>query len=74
MSGLKEKAKTLEQWLYGNQCTSLSEVMVRLEDAKEIAKEIAKKIVLWIHEMDETVYLPCKVYYMTLVVSGIQAG
>jgi len=31
-----------------------------LEDAKkEIAKEIANKIVLWIHEMDETVWLPC---------------
>jgi len=32
---------------------------VGLEDIKEMTKEIAKKIVLWIHEMDETVWLPC---------------
>jgi len=36
---LKEKAKTLEQWLYGNQCTSLNKIMVRLEDAQQLEKE-----------------------------------
>jgi hypothetical protein len=44
MSGLNKKAKTLEQWLYGNQCTSLNEVMVRLEDAQKDKQELLETL------------------------------
>jgi hypothetical protein len=41
---LNKKAKTLEQWLYGSQCTSLNEVMVRLEDAEQTLEELKQKL------------------------------
>lgn len=43
---------------YEGMLNILNEKWVPLEVTKEYAKEIAKKIVLWIHEMDETVWLP----------------
>jgi hypothetical protein len=41
---LNKKAKTLEQWLYGSQCTSLNEVMVRLEDAQQEIDRLKQKL------------------------------